>query len=42
VPSVGGWVASKRATPPEPRPLGGASMFVTAEQQHGWTASIPV
>ncbi len=34
----GGWLASKRAnpTPPEPRPLGGASMFVTAQRRLGW------
>jgi hypothetical protein len=34
----GGWLAGKRASqePPEPRPLGGASMFVTAQRRLGW------
>ena len=35
----GGWVAAKRATPEGPaRPLGGASMFVTAERRLGWSS----
>ena len=35
----GGWVAAKRAAPEAPaRPLGGASMFVTAERRLGWSS----
>ena len=35
----GGWVAAKRAAPEGPaRPLGGASMFVTAERRLGWSS----
>ena len=40
VPVIGfvGWVAGKVASPepPEPRPLGGASVFVTAQRRLGW------
>jgi hypothetical protein len=34
----GGWIAGKAASPepPEPRPLGGASVFVTAQRRLGW------
>ncbi len=34
----GGWIAGKVASPepPEPRPLGGASVFVTAQRRLGW------
>jgi len=32
----GGWVASKRADVPEPSPLSGASLFLSAQQTHGW------
>lgn len=34
----GGWIAGKFASPepPEPRPLGGASVFVTAQRRLGW------
>jgi hypothetical protein len=33
-----GWIAGKVASPepPEPRPLGGASVFVTAQRRLGW------
>ena len=35
---LGGWIAGKIASPkpPEPRPLGGASVFVTAQRRLGW------
>lgn len=34
----GGWITGKiaRPEPPEPRPLGGASVFVTAQRRLGW------
>jgi hypothetical protein len=37
--SFGGWIAGKVAMPepPEPRPLGGASMFITAPRRLNWT-----
>lgn len=36
VASFGGWVAGKQTAPPEARPLGGASMFLSAERNLGW------